>query len=113
MVVQFRCWDGLPKCYGQILLLQTLGTRLFPTCIRSRECWSSQLYMVIFATCHRQEKWKCYSDYKAVITVPCSCFGRNEQKCHLDFDGGKDKIRIGPADVAFPCLAAHSKDMQM
>lgn len=26
MVMQLRCWNGLPKCYGQILLLQTLGT---------------------------------------------------------------------------------------
>lgn len=72
---------------------------------------SSQPYVVMFATCHKEGKWKYYSDYKAVITVPCSCFGRNEQKCHLDFDGGKDKLGIGPADVAFPCLAAHSKDM--
>lgn len=89
MVMQFRCWDRLPKCHGQILLLQTLGIRLFPTGIRSMECQSSQPCVVLFAACHKQGKWKYYSDYKALTTVPCSCFGRSEQKCHLDFDGAK------------------------
>lgn len=73
MVMQFRCCDGLPKCYGQILLLQAWGTRLFPAGIRSTERWSSQPYVVLFAPYHKRGKWKYYRVCKAVITVPCSC----------------------------------------